>query len=146
MNKTLISTMMICGAGFAFSDNEVVEVTGDIKETMSLTVFEAETHVIESDGFMKKIADFKLEKGFCRQIEWVDLGDDRLSVNMNITVDADLSLSFAESTEETFVATVGAVLEDDVSISVEDIRAICLPDSGDGDSGDGDNSGRSAAY
>ena len=62
MNKTLISTMMICGAGFAFSDYVVVEVDGDIDETMSLTLFEAETTVIQSHDFMKEIADFKLEK------------------------------------------------------------------------------------
>ena len=62
MNKTLISTMMICGAGFAFSDYVVVEVDGDIDETMSLTLFEAETTVIQSHDFMKKLQILNLKK------------------------------------------------------------------------------------
>ena len=140
MNKTLISTMMICGAGFAFSDNLAVEVTGEIDETMSLTLFEAETHVIQSHDFMKEIADFKLKNGFCGQLQEVKIDDPDFSVNMNITLEGSLSLvSHDEYTGEADVTTLGAVLMDDVSLSLKEIDAICAPDLGDGDSDDGDS-------
>jgi len=135
MNKTLISTMMICGAGFAFSDDLVVEVTGDIDETMSLTLFEAETHVIKSDDFMDEIASFKLENGFCGQLTEVDIDAEGLSVNMNLMIHGSLSLaSVDEDTGETDVRTLGAVLVDNISFSLEEIHEICVPNSGDGES------------
>jgi len=140
MNKTLISTMMICGAGFAFSDDLVVEVIGENNETMSLTLYEAETNVIQSHDFMKEIADFKLENGFCGQFQEVKIDDPNFSVNMTITLTGNLSLVLPDDElGETDVKSLGAVLVDDISFSLEDINEICIPDSDDGDSGDGDN-------
>ena len=107
---------------------------------MSLTLFEAETTVIQSHDFMKEIADFKLEKGFCGQLQEVNIDSDGLSVNMNITLAGNLSLvSHDAYTGETDVTTLGAVLVDNVSFSLDDIDEICIPDSDGGDSGDGDS-------
>ena len=131
MNKTLISTMMICGAGFAFSDDVVVNVTGETDETMSLTVFEAGTIEVESVDFIDDIADFKLEKGFCDQLEAVDIDAEGLSINMNIAINGSLSLSSTDGDGGTEVQTFGAVLEDNISLSVDKIDAMCFPEMND---------------